>query len=90
MSSKSLNEVYNMNILMQLEDLLYEDAVEDCHGAEYHELMTLEQRHLDALTNTAGAETVEKLTDAQSELLRIQLARSFFYGLRVGAALLEY
>ncbi len=79
-----------MDILMQLEDLLCEDAAEDCHGSEYHDLMALERRHLDALTHTAGEDTVEKLTDVQSELLRIQLARSFFYGLRLGAALLEY
>ncbi len=79
-----------MDILLQLGDLLYEDATEDCHGPEYHQLLALERRHLDSLARSAGEETVEKLTDVQSELLQAQLVRSFFYGLRLGAALLEY
>lgn len=79
-----------MDILLQLENLLYEDAAEDRHGPEYHELMVLERRHLDALTRAAGAETVEKLTDVQDELIQARLVRAFFYGLRLGAALLEY
>jgi len=85
-----IKEEHKMDILMQLENLLYEDASEDCHGPEYHELMALERRHLNTLAHAAGEETVEKLTDVQSELLQAQLVRSFFYGLRLGAALLEY
>ena len=32
----------------------------------------------------------EKLTDVQDELIQARLVRAFFYGLRLGAALLEY
>ncbi len=78
-----------MDILMQLEELLYEDATEDCHGPEYHELMRLEDRHLDTLAHEDEA-TVEKLTEAQSELLRVQLRRAFLHGLRLGAELVGY
>ncbi len=78
-----------MDIITQLEELLYEDATEDCHGPKFHELVRLEGRHLDALARS-DEETVSKLTDVQSELLRAQMLRSFFYGLRLGTALLEY
>jgi len=78
-----------MDILTQLEELLYEDASIDRHGPEYHQLMDLERRNFSTLTAAAGEEAVEKLMDAQSGLLHIQLRRAFLYGLRLGCTLLE-
>jgi len=78
-----------MNIIFQLTDLLYEDASSDRHGPEYRELLRLETRHLEALSHTAGEDIVEKLTDVQGELLQFRLMRSFLYGLRLGAELLD-
>ena len=68
-----------------------EDTLQDLQktAPDYREARALESRLLGLLTEAAGADLVEKLTDAQSDRAETDKLYSFLYGLRLGMELLR-
>lgn len=80
-----------MDIISEISDLLYEDAMDLCgHDPKYVELTKLQGRLLDQIEKLAGEELVKKLIAAQGECMDYERLNYFLHGLRLGAELLNY